>query len=282
MIRWRLILLLALACLPLCLPVVAGAADAAADASLRALLQQLPEASYTDKQDLIRQMTALDDARVRPVLQALLDGNLYGRGSDHQVFITSVAGDGLALTDPVSASAVGTVPSDGLTRIGVNNSLRKTLRVALAQFDLSSGDVGVRRAAVQEMLRAVDAATVAALRARLGVEHDAAVRRAITEGLALADLDDSDADRRLAAVRTLASSLNQDVYNRLTAMVEPNPAGGFGEPDPRVRAAAQASIRTIDRWRELYAGVQTILFGLSQGSVLVLAAASRSPSGSWA
>ena len=117
MIRWRLILLLAFACLPLCLPAVAGAADAAADASLRALLQQLPEASYTDKQDLIRQLTALHDARVRPVLQALLDGNLYGRANDHQVFITSAAGDGLALTDPVSASAVGTVPSDGFTRI---------------------------------------------------------------------------------------------------------------------------------------------------------------------
>jgi urea transport system permease protein len=61
----------------------------------------------------------------------------------------------------------------GWTRIGVNNQLRKTLRVALAQFDLSSPSMPVRLEAVREMLRAVDADTVVALRARLAVEKDA-------------------------------------------------------------------------------------------------------------
>jgi urea transport system permease protein len=73
-------------------------------------------------------------------------------------------------------------------------------------------------------------------------------------------------------VKTLAGSLNLDVYTRLTSMVEQTSDGSYGESDPRVRAAAAASIRAINRWRIFYAGIQTLMFGLSQGSVLVLAA----------
>ena len=253
-------------------PQAAVASAAGGNSQLLDLLQQLPDASYTDKQALIKQLTALHDPRVRVVLRAMLEGNLYARSSDHRVLVAEASGEQLALTDPLTGTSAGSASADDLSRIGVNNSLRKTLHVALAQFDLASPDAGVRREAVREMLRAVDADTVVALRARLGEESDSGVKADIRDGLALADLDSSDAGTRLAAVKALAGSLNLDVYNRLTSMVEPNGSGGYGEADAQVRAAAQASIRKINQWRSLYAGIQTLLFGLSQGSVLVLAA----------
>jgi urea transport system permease protein len=252
---------------------LAPAAMAAATAApLADLLQQLPQATYADKQALIKQLTELHDPRVRAVLNALLEGNLYTRSSDGQVFIAEADGDNLKLTDPLTSAPAATASAEGFTRIGANNQLRKALRVALAQFDLSSPDALVRRAAVREMLRAVDADTLVVLRARLGQESDAGVKREIRDALALADLDDADAATRLAAVRTLAGSLNTDVYNRLTSMAQQASDGSYGESDARVRAAAQSSIRAINRWRIFYSGIQTLLFGLSQGSVLVLAA----------
>jgi urea transport system permease protein len=253
-------------------PQAAAASAAGGNSQLLQLLQQLPDASYTDKQALIKQFTALHDPRVRALLRAMLEGNLYARSSDHRVLLAEASGEQLALTDPVTGTSAGSASADDLSKIGVNNSLRKALRVALAQFDLASPDAAVRREAVREMLRAVDADTVVALRARLGEESDSGVKADIRDGLALADLDSSDAGARLAAVKALAGSLNLDVYNRLTSMVEPNGNGGYGESDARVRAAAQASIRKINQWRSFYAGIQTLLFGLSQGSVLVLAA----------
>ena len=252
---------------------LAPAAMAAATAApLADLLQQLPQATYADKQALIKQLTELHDPRVRAVLNALLEGNLYTRSSDSQVFIAEADGDNLKLTDPLTSAPAATASAEGFTRIGANNQLRKALRVALAQFDLSSPDALVRRAAVREMLRAVDADTLVVLRGRLGQESDAGVKREIRDALALADLDDADAATRLAAVRTLAGSLNTDVYNRLTSMAQQASDGSYGESDARVRAAAQSSIRAINRWRIFYSGIQTLLFGLSQGSVLVLAA----------
>jgi urea transport system permease protein len=246
----------------------------AVSSNLPALLAALPTADYAAKQDLIKQMVESHDPRVRAVLTALLDGHLYTRASDSRIFITQAEGEAgtLQITDPLTAERAGAVPSESLSKIGVNNQLRKALRVALAQFDLSGPDEGVRLNAVREMLRAVDAESIAVLRARLSQESSAAVKREIRFGLALADLDSAEADTRLAAVKTLSDSLNNDVYNRLSAMVQRSSDGSYGEGDARVRVAAQAALRTIDRQRSLYSVAQTLLFGLSQGSVLVLAA----------
>jgi urea transport system permease protein len=258
----------------------AAASDPAGAAStdLPGLIAALPTADYPTKQSLIRQMLQLHDARVRAVFAALLEGHLYARGEDGHVFIAREAAEGagaagtVAVLDPVTGASVGELPLDALGRIGVNNQLRKALRVAMAQFDLTDPDADVRLRAVREILRAVDADSIALLRARLGTESSAAVKRDIRAGLALADLDSPAADLRLAAVKTLAASLNTDVYNRLTAMVQRLTDGSFGEPDERVRHAAEAALRSIDRQRGLYSMLQTLLFGLSQGSVLVLAA----------
>jgi urea transport system permease protein len=62
------------------------------------------------------------------------------------------------------------------------------------------------------------------------------------------------------------------VRNRLAALIEPTAEGGGVEPDEAVRKAATDAVRAIDSSRSLYSSVETLFFGLSLGSVLVLAA----------
>jgi urea transport system permease protein len=270
----------ALACALLVTAQAAGSVGAVADpaapatvpaplqpAPLQVLLQRLPAADYDEKRALIAQMAQSGDARVRPVLAALLEGRLLA-GGDARLYI--VPGDGGKARDALNGSEA--VPPDDAAPVGVNNQLRKTLRVALAQFALADPDVAVRRAAVKEILRAPDPAILAALRAREPLETDASVKVQIAAGVALADLDSPIASERLAAVATLQNSLNPEVFNRLTAMVAPPGDGGGGETDARVRSAATSALRSITATRSFYANVQTLLFGLSQGSILVLAA----------
>src|SRR5262249_17739920 len=87
----------------------------------------------------------------------------------------------------------------------------------------------------------------------------------IATGLALVALNGEDAGARLNAIHTLSGSLNPDVRNRLARFVEE-------EKDGNVRSAAAAAVASIDRWRGFYAAIQTLFFGLSLGSVLVLIA----------
>ena len=122
------------------------------------------------------------------------------------------------------------------------------------------------------MMRTLDDSTVELLRARAGSETDAAVAREIETALALAALDGEDASGRLRAVATLSDRFSTDVRNRLAALIEPGPDGSFSESDPAVRAAATAAVQSIDSTRSMYSGVETLFFGLSLGSVLVLAA----------
>ncbi len=142
----------------------------------------------------------------------------------------------------------------------------------MAHFSLSSPEASVRSDAVQEMSRSLDDATVALLRKRLGVETNSGVRKEIATALALSALDGTDAKARLQAVDTLKASVSQDVRNRLALLLNKSSDGSFFEKDENVRQAAAAAVATIDHWRTFYAGIQTLFFGLSVGSVLVLIA----------
>jgi urea transport system permease protein len=137
---------------------------------------------------------------------------------------------------------------------------------------LSSPDASVRLDAVREMLRSLDEPTVALLRERLAVEKNSGVRKEIGTGLALAALDGTDTKARLQAIATLRQSVSQDVRNRLALLLDKAPDGSFTESNEQVRRAAAGAVANIDGWRTFYAGIQTLFFGLSLGSVLVLIA----------
>jgi len=228
--------------------------------------------NFPEKSAAVTALSELKHPNGRAVLAALLDGELYFRNSDNKVFITDGGEELLALTDPLTLAAAGSGKPDDYSRITTNNSLRKTLRSAVASFALSDPDAGVRLAAVREMLRSIDDDSVAILRASMEKESDADVRKAMHEGLALADLDSAEADTRLTAVAALKDSLSPDVYNRLTAMVTAAEDGTFAEPDERVRTTAREVIASIDSSRRVYSTIETLFFGLSLGSVLVLTA----------
>jgi urea transport system permease protein len=245
------------------------------DAMFGALVARLAEAGFAEKEEIAGAVAASGHRATRDVLAALLDDRLYVRASDSRVFIISSTAEDLTsleLIDPVTLAAAGSAPREDLTRIGTNNRLRRALRGAVARFALASDDAAVRLAAVTEMLRSIDEEATALMRERLPLERDAAVRREIETGLALAALVAPDTAARLAAIGALSDRLGSDVYNRLTALGEQTPEGTFVEPDAEVRAAAAAAVRRIDGKRSLYGGVQTLFFGLSLGSVLVLVA----------
>ncbi len=265
--QWLLVLLLTLWGL------VPAHAQSPNDASFLSTLGELREATYSDKASIAERLSQGGHPSVLAVLTALLEDRLYYRNSDQKIFIVKVAdADPLNLIDPLSLKDAGSAPADGLTKIGTNNSLRRTLRTTVAHFALSSPEVAVRLDAVRDMLRSLDDPTVALLRQRLTVETNSSVKKEIATGLALATLDGSDTRARLEAIAKLSQSVSQEVRNRLALLLAKSPDGSFVESEEKVRRAAGAAVESIDRWRTFYAGIETLFFGLSLGSVLVLIA----------
>jgi urea transport system permease protein len=268
-VQWLLILLLGLLCVrPL-------SAQSPNDAGFLATLGELREAAFADKEGIVERLSKSGHSSVRAVLTAFMEDRLYFRNEDQKVFIVkSTDGDPvtLDLVDPLSLKDAGSAPPDSLTKIGTNNRLRRVLRTTVAQFGISSPDAAVRLEAVRDMLRSLDEANVALLRERITVEKNSKVKKEIATGLALAALDGSDAQARLAAIDTLRHSVSQDVRNKLAGLLEKSPDGNFVESDEKLRDAAAVAVKVIDQWRTFYSAIETLFFGLSLGSVLVLVA----------
>ncbi|WP_414717468.1 urea ABC transporter permease subunit UrtB [Steroidobacter sp.] len=248
-------------------------AVAAAEAPpLEQALSALTTSNFKQKERAAGELIGVRHANTRAVLDALLEGNLYYRKTDKRVFIGVAQASSLELRDALTMQPAGTADTADFSKITTNNQLRRTLRSALASFDLTDPDAEVRLGAVNEMLRSLDADSISILRARQQDEKDESVRQAIRTGLAIADLSHEDAARRLSAVEQLKGSLNPEVFNRLTALVSTSDDGSYAEPDEKVRSAARAALASIENSRSFYSMLETLFFGLSLGSVLVLAA----------
>jgi urea transport system permease protein len=267
--QWLVSLLLAVLVFP------GHALAQAADDAFRAALAELREASFLDKEAIAERLIASGHSSAGAVLTALFEDRLFVRNQDQQVVMATSDGEGASsvpLVDPITLRETGSAPVEGLTRIGTNNRLRRFLRTTVARFALSSNDPAVRLDAVKDMLRTLDAATVELLGQLQTTEGDPAVRYEIETGLALAALDGDDPAARLRAVETLSDRLSPEVRNRLAALIEPGADGQIAEADAAVRRAAVDAVQDIDSSRAFYSGIETLFFGLSLGSVLVLAA----------
>ena len=267
-----------LGCLLLAWCLVAPPVSAAAqtdDDGFRTLVAEFADANFREKEAVAGRLLATGHPSVREVLTALLEDRLFVRESDGRVFVVESNDERLAayqLIDPASLDGVEAVDPDLLQRIITNNRLRRFLRATMARFELSSADAGVRLDAVRELLRGLDDATLDLLRRRADVETDADVAYELETALSVAALDDDDPQVRIDAVERLSGRLNPVVHNRLTALLETTEDGGYVETDENLRAAAADAIWQIDSMRNVYSVIETVAFGLSLGSVLVLIA----------
>ena len=257
--HWRHLLLVLLIWL---VPMAAGAADGE---GFEAAISGLTGKSFKDKTAAVQAIAATGDARAEALLRTMLAGDLYYRKSDKRLVTVEKVDSGLKLSDALTGEALGEVGKRKAKKVSINNKLRGELRSALASLTLASPDPEVRLSAVREMIGSIDQASAAILRERLTTESDTKVKAALELGIRIAELNSEAADIRLAAVNALAESLEPVVRNRLAQIQE-------SDPDPRVQAAAAASLGRIQLAVERYEMAETLFFGLSLGSVLVLAA----------
>ncbi len=257
-------------CLSAMLPVLAPAqADAI---TFEAALEGLKKGSFKNKQEALEQLVTVRDERVLSVLQAMLDGRLHYRGAEKELVIVRGTAGGVAINSVVDGAALDAAVEPELKKVTVNNSLRKKLRGLIAGLTLSSDDRKIRLLAVKELRTRPDSVAADLLRAHLNKEKDAAVIAGINVVLALVDLQDGDRDRKIAAIEVLQDDFSAEVRNALRALVEVNGEGVPRESDAGVRDAAARAIAKIDSKVGFYRLLETGFFGLSLGSVLVLAA----------
>jgi len=236
------------------------------DPALDAAFTQITDNNYATKESGIAALAKSTHPRSQDFLSGILDGSLrYHRKSKKLVWVTTSSGNKVTLRDALNDTPLGTESARKVRKFPLNNSLRSSIQAMLATFDLQDPDPAVRLAAVERMIAKPSPVTAGLLARRLADESAPEVRGAMEVAVALGDLGNQDSQRRLAAVKALEGRLEPMVRSGLNRMAA-------ADPDDAVRTAANAALVEIQKQVDLYGAVETLFFGLSLGSVLVLAA----------
>lgn len=228
------------------------------------LFNQLADANFNDAEKLVGQIATTGDTRVVPALNAFAEGDLYFRKSDKAVFAAKTAGSQLELIDPVTGTGAGQVAKGAVTKIKVNNNLRRAIRAALGGLTLMSPDRGTRLSAADAILRSPSAEALELVEAALAKETDGEVKARMEEARAVSLLSsDRTIDEKRAAIETIAG-LGAGGLGVLNSVA--------GSIDASLKPDLDAAITDIQNEQQLWNMVQNVWYGLSLGSVLLLAA----------
>jgi urea transport system permease protein len=218
--------------------------------------------SFGDTETAIAEVAASGHARAATVIQALRDGRLFVDAATRKVFIKDQSG---SVTDAITGAAVADAPA-GLKTVRLNNRIRRAIDAALGSLTLLAADPQKRYEAAQAVFKSRDASALPTLDAALAKETDARVKQALSEARAAVIVlqpDAAEADK-LAAVAAIRARGDQDALGLLGAVPPESPAA--------VRKAATEAISAIQGRLQFWEALQNAWYGLSLGSVLLLAA----------
>nr|WP_282450016.1 urea ABC transporter permease subunit UrtB [Microbulbifer sp. CAU 1566] len=233
------------------------------------VLQQLPGASLKKTGDLVRQLEQAGGAEMRSLFEMMLAGDLYYVKESGQLLEIQKNSSGTLVGRALFDGAeLGEFKSRAVKKIRVNNRLRSQLRDAIARIDLLHGDGQSQRAAVLAMLDDLTPQNIRLLEEAQKAGVNAEVAELISLADAMVQLRDSNSTAdRLSAIAIMQGRLEAPVRNQLQRLLNTE-----SEQDAVVRAAAQKALDKISERIKFYSQMEQLFFGLSLGSVLLLAA----------
>ncbi len=239
-------------------------ADELKPSSFTSSLEGLTASKLKDRAKAIDTLILAEDKRLISVINALLENKLYYRKADKVLaFIVSYDGAKQATT-VLTDEKMGEIASRKWKKVIINNSIRTKLRNALSRIELNNPSADIRITAIQQVLRQIDVSQVAALETRLSLEEDSDVKSLLLMTIATLKIKAGTGDR-LALIYAVKTSVHPSVRQVLNEVIAT-------EADATVKKAAQLALSKIEDKINIYDKIEIIFFGLSLGSVLVLAA----------
>ncbi|ATX75874.1 urea ABC transporter, permease protein UrtB [Reinekea forsetii] len=229
------------------------------------LYEQLTGAKLSEVVPILKQLEDSRDENFLSLIQEMVDGNLYYDKTTLALRVINKVDGVKIVTDPLTGATLE-VESGNLKKIRVNNSVRVYIRGASARVQLTQGNAKQRFGAVRDLFAKMDADTLQLITELRVTESSKKVQGAMDLVIAMDQAkQNADPELRVAAINLLATSLEPDVRNLLTALADP-------ADETIVGISARAALEGIEGKVAFYNKVDTLFFGLSLGSVLLLAA----------
>ncbi|MDX1809273.1 MAG: urea ABC transporter permease subunit UrtB [Sulfurospirillaceae bacterium] len=213
----------------------------------------------------ISQQYANNEA-LRTLLNALLNENLFFV-KDSKKFVVTIKKDGetYEVIDLMTKEKLKPVSKYLLERVKTNNKLRSIARGRLADLNLFSKDQEIRLRSAKNILKNLNKNSIVLINKALKNEKDAAVIRVLGEARSILEVDYGTKAERLIAVEKLGNFLSPQALQALQKTYNTS-------TDQDIKKSAATSIAAIKSKKSIYAFIEKAFFGLSLGSILLLAA----------
>jgi len=215
--------------------------------------------SYADTEAGLSAIAGSGDERALMIVEALRDGRLLvGAG---QVYVKEPSGNIIDATTGEVANAPGS-----LKPVRMNNRVRRAIEAALGSLTLLSTDAQTRLIAARAVFRSRDVSALPVLERAIAQERDVHVRDALESARAAVVLNKPDASARdkRAAIETLSERGDQDALALLDNL--------SADTSPELTKAAAEAAEGIRARLAFWSALQNVWYGVSLGSVLLLAA----------
>ncbi len=217
---------------------------------------------FSDTEEAVDTLATSGNPLAYPIVSALQDGRLSADPDSKKVYLTQPDGK---IIDAATGAPVDSVP-DSASVVRLNNKLRRHVEAALGSLTLQSPDPAVRIQAAQSVFKTHDDSMLPVIDAALAKETNKAAKQAFSEARAAILLFKEDATdaEKLEAINTIKARGDQEALALLTGL--------SGEQSPAIAHAAANATAAIQSNLALWSIVQNAWYGLSLGSVLLLAA----------
>ncbi len=224
------------------------------------------EFDFDGRSAAVKALIDSGDPKAPQILNELEGGNLYVDPDSSTVYLQGGTDDAPTYADPVTGTdETDQVDPDSMVKVKIDNSVRDVIDNTLNQLQILSPDHDARLKAARAMLTNADPKNLDLLNKALATEKSADVTQAMQAARAviLLKTNASYADKD-AAIATVAAGGNQDAVSILTAALANAPA--------ELKPDIQQHIDSINRVLAFWNVGQNVWYGVSLGSVLLLAA----------
>ena len=230
------------------------------------LLTKLTKVKLNKAIPVLKELEEYGGEKILPLFNTMLKGQLYYVKKTKALLAVSKVEGEKVFADVFTGEVLAALSKSSIKKIRVNNKVRRFLRESIARTQLSAANPQARLKALNSLLSELDADIIKTLAALKEKENDAGVLELMDVAIAMFTLSESkDAQARLAAVSTLSGRLENEVRNLFVKVLA-------DEQDAKVKAAAEKALTLIEQRVENFQFVDKLFFGLSLGSVLLLAA----------
>lgn len=216
----------------------------------------------------VKRLGNIGNPAALPALEALKDKHLQISADGSLIILNESEDQG---RDALSGNLVD-LSSLTLHKPRINNSVRRVLSMAIGKLKLTSDSPEVRLQAAGQLLKRPSTDLVELVEKALDREDNDEVRKIFMLVLAKEGLKSDDKNRRLKSLNIINEFGNNDFKTDLEALLEKDDTGNFLEGDSEIRDHATKAISTIENRQFFINQAANLFYGLSLGSILLLAA----------